>query len=62
MIRAAVLCWTVLPTKFQCASQTELAAMLGLKDKQSIGREVSSFALQFGYLDQRHNKRTPNRR
>ena len=57
MIRAAVLCWTVLPNSFQCASQVELTAMLGLKDKQSVGREVTSFARCFGYLDQRHNRR-----
>jgi len=54
LIRTAVVAWTILPEMFKNATQTELAAMFGLKDKQSIGREVSDFRSEFGYFDGRH--------
>lgn len=46
MIRAYVIPWMVLPY-FQHLSQTELADLMGLKKKQSVGREVARFRQRF---------------
>jgi hypothetical protein len=46
MIRAHVAFWDVLPF-LRRLKQTELAELMGLKHKQSVGREVSDFRDRF---------------
>lgn len=48
MIRAHIAFWGVLPY-LACLKQTELAELMGLKHKQSVGREVSDFRDRFGW-------------
>jgi hypothetical protein len=47
MIRAHIAFWTVLPHLAEL-KQTELAELMGLRHKQSVGREVSDFRDRFG--------------
>src|SRR6185312_7781976 len=48
-IRAYIAFWDVLPY-LRNLSQTELAAVMGRKHKQSIGAEVSSFRDKFAWF------------
>jgi hypothetical protein len=48
MIRAFIAFWDLLPY-LAARKQTELAELMGLKHKQSVGREVSDFRDRFGW-------------
>lgn len=48
MIRAHVAFWDVLPY-LRGLKQTDLAELMGLAHKQSVGREVSDFRDRFGW-------------
>lgn len=48
MIRSFIAFWDVLPY-LRALRQTELAELMGLKHKQSVGREVSDFRDRFAW-------------
>lgn len=50
MIRAYIVGWTVLPY-MQGFKQTDLTRLLGLKNKQSVGRHASEWRDKFGVIN-----------
>ena len=50
MIRSHIAFWDVLPY-LSGLSQTELAQVMGMRHKQSVGREVSSFRDKFSWFN-----------
>lgn len=50
MIRSYIAFWDVLPC-LKNLSQTELAEVMGLRHKQSVGREVSAFRDKFKWFN-----------
>lgn len=51
MIRSYVVAWAFV-RKYRNCSQSELAAVMDLKNKQSVGREVSAFRDRFKFLNE----------